>query len=206
MGVRALHVTGSWLKSERPFRNDGDVRARMLSRILTAKSGDGRTYTDGEAVLEVHHFFIAGFIVYALLAGSMLQLALKPELRERCVREIRAHAAAGPLTLEALRKLSTLTCVVLEAKRYVPLVPIAFGRAKRSFECEGFAVPENWTVYLALWLNNRNAAIYTRPDEFDPDRFSLGRAEHQRHPWLSYLKALSHRPAIAVWDSITPLI
>lgn len=153
-----------------------------LSRMLTAKAADGRVYTDDEALLEVHHIVIAGFIVYALMAESMLQLALQPDLHERCASEIREHAAAGPLTLEGLKKLRISTYVVLEAKRYVPLVPLAFGRAKRAFECEGCLVPENWTVYLALWLNNRNPAIYTNPGEFEPDRFSPQRAEHRRHP------------------------
>jgi hypothetical protein len=46
-----------------------------LSRVLTAKAADGRTYTDEEAPLEVHHMVIAGFIVYALMAEAMRRLA-----------------------------------------------------------------------------------------------------------------------------------
>jgi cytochrome P450 len=151
-----------------------------LSRVLTAKAADGRTYTDEEALLEVHHMVIAGFIVYALMAEGMRRLAEQPQLRTRCVEEVRQYAVSGPLTMEALGKLATATNVVLESKRHVPLVPLAFGRAQRTFTCGGFQVPDNWTVYLALSLNNFDRAVYTDPEKFDPDRFARG--EHRKHP------------------------
>jgi cytochrome P450 len=157
-------------------------RGDGLSRMLAAQAADGRRYTDPEAVLEVHHMVIAGFIVYALLAESLRHLAQQPELRQRCAAEIQANTPDGPLSLAALGQLQLCTQVILEAKRWTPLVPLAFGRARRSFTCGGFQVPERWTVYLALWLNNRDASIYTQPDCFDPDRFGPTRAEHRKHP------------------------
>jgi cytochrome P450 len=164
----------------------GERRSRPgtdgLSRLLSAKADDGRAFTDEEALLEVHHIVIAGFIVYALMAEVLRRLADQPQLRERCAAEIREHAPEGSLTMEALEGLRTSTNVVLEAKRLVPLVPLAFGRARRAFTCGGFGVPEGWTVYLALHLNNRDETIYGDPDRFDPDRFGPGRAEHHKHP------------------------
>src|SRR3954469_23394256 len=87
------------------------------------------------------------------------RLAEDPELLERCAREL----AGGPdrLTLESLASLPTCTNVVREAKRIVPLVPLAFGRARRSFRCGGYDVPAGWTVYLALHLNNHDAVSST---------------------------------------------
>ena len=156
--------------------NDG------VSRLLGARAADGRTYTDEEAVLEVHHIVIAGFIVYALMAEAMRRLAEQPVLHERCQAEIRDHASSGPLTIEVISKLHLCTQVIMEAKRLVPLVPVAFGRAQRTFECSGREIPEGWTVYLALQLNNHDSAIFAHPERFDPDRFGPGRAEHRKHP------------------------
>jgi retinoid hydroxylase len=153
-----------------------------LTRLLTAKAADGRTCTDAEAMLEVHHMVIAGFVVYALLAESLRHLAQQRELKQRCLAEVQAYAPSGPLTLATLAELQLCTQVILEAKRWTPLVPLAFGKARRSFVCGGFQVPEGWTVYLALSLNNRDPSIYTDPDRFDPDRFGPGRAEHRKHP------------------------
>jgi cytochrome P450 len=153
-----------------------------LSRMLNAKATDGRTYIDDEAALEIHHIVIAGFIVYALMAELTRRLAEDPALRARCAEEIAANVPAGtPLTVAGLAKLRTCFSVVLETKRYVPLVPLAFGRAKRTFTCAGQTVPEGWTCYLALTLNNRDPEIFRDPDRFDPDRFGPGRAEHEKH-------------------------
>jgi cytochrome P450 len=156
--------------------NDG------LSTILAARMPDGRGYTDGEAVLEVHHVVVAGFIVYALMAEVLRRLAAQPDLAERCLDEVSAHAPAGSLSMEGLGRLETCTNVVLEAKRIVPLVPLAFGRARRAFTCGGFEVPEGWTVWLALHLMNLDPDVYPDPGRFDPDRFGPDRREHETHP------------------------
>jgi cytochrome P450 len=156
-------------------------RADGLSRILSATAPDGRTYTDDEAVLEVHHIVVAGFVVYAHLAEVVRRLAMQPDLRARCADEIARHAPDGPLSMEGLSRAATCRTVVMEAKRFVPLVPLAFGRARRTFACDGFQVREGWTVWLALHLINRDPSIYAEPERFDPDRFGPGREEHQRH-------------------------
>jgi cytochrome P450 len=164
----------------------GERRARPtadgISRLLAARAPSGRAFTDEEAALEVHHFVIAGFIVYALLAEILRRLAEDPALRARCEGEVRAHAPAGPLGMEALARMSAALELVLEAKRHVPIVPFVFGRALRTFSCGGFTVPEGWQVYLALALSNRDAAIYRDPGAFDPARFGPARAEQRQHP------------------------
>jgi retinoid hydroxylase len=164
------------------------VRARRtepgavgLSRMLAGEV-DGRRYADDDAVLEVHHIVVAGFVVYALLAEVLRRLAERPDLRERCAAEIDAHAAEGDLTIDRLERLSTGLAVVMETKRIVPLVPLAFGRARRAFVCDGRTVPEGWNVYLALHLVNRDSTIYRDPERFDPDRFAAPREEHRRDP------------------------
>lgn len=154
-----------------------------LSRILASRALDGRSCTDEEAVLEVHHVVMAGFIVYALMAEVLRRLAEDRVLAERCEDEVRhMEPAGGPLTLSALQHLVVSTQVVNETKRLVPLVPLAFGRARRSFSCGGYLVPEGWRVYLALSLRNRDPAVWRSPERFDPARFGPLREEHNSHP------------------------
>ena len=153
-----------------------------LSRMLAAKAPDGSTYTDEEALYDLHHIVIAGFITYALMAEAVRQLAEQPALYKRCLEEIRQHAAEGPLTMSMLSKLRVSTNVILEAKRFVPIAPIIFGRALRDFDCCGFKVPKGRTVSLAIYLSNSDATIYTDPKRFDPDRFGPERNEHLKHP------------------------
>ena len=115
------------------------------------------------------------------MGEGLRRLAEDPALLARASAEVQAQAPAGPLTMQALSRLPVLTRVVLETKRFVPLVPLAFGRAQREFEVGGRRVPNDWTVYLALTLCNRDPAIYRDPDRFDPDRFGPDRAEHRKH-------------------------
>jgi retinoid hydroxylase len=168
-------------------------RADGLSRILSATAPDGRTYTDDEAVLEVHHIVVAGFVVYAHMAEVVRRLAVQPVLRARCTKEVARYAPDGPLSMEGLSRLATSTAVVMEAKRLVPLVPLAFGRARRTFACGGYEVPAGWTVYLALHLINHDPSIYLEPERFDPDRFGPGREEHHKHP-LAFIPQGSDPP------------
>ena len=152
-----------------------------LSRMLLAEA-HGRAYTDEEALLEVHHILIAGFIVYALMAEPLRRLAEQPELRDRCEAEVRGVAPEGPLTIEQLERLPTCLRVVMEAKRTTPLVPLAFGRAQRGFSVGGYDVPGGWTVWLALYLHNRDPEIFREPDRFEPARFGPERMEQLAHP------------------------
>jgi cytochrome P450 len=180
-----------------PYGRARAARDRLLDRIAravtdrrAAPTGDGLsrmleaspTMTDREAQLEVHHFVIAGFIVYLLMAEVLRRLAEHPALLQRCRDEIEAQVGAGPATFDALSRLPVCTNVVREAKRIVPLVPLAFGRARRSFRCGEVGVPAGWTVYLALHLSNHDARLFREPERFDPDRFATGRAEHEHHP------------------------
>ncbi|MGH9280991.1 MAG: cytochrome P450, partial [Acidimicrobiales bacterium] len=165
-----LLTTIAGLVADRRRQPTGDG----LSRMLLARAPDGRTITDEEAVLEVHHVVIAGFIVYALMAEVMWRLRESPILLARCAAEVDRGAS--------LARLDTARQTVMEAKRVVPLVPLAFGRAKRDFTCGGYRVPAGWTVYLALRLCNLDAAIYKEPEQFDHTRFGPDRAEDQKHP------------------------
>src|SRR5262249_25753293 len=113
-----------------------------LARILASKGEDGATIADEDAVRELHHVFIAGDIVFAELAALLTLLAERPELRVRLAEEVQAHAASGPLTARALGSMPLLDRVVQETKRVTPVVPISFGRARKTFELHGYRIPE----------------------------------------------------------------
>lgn len=95
--------------------------------------------------------------------------------------------------MEGLSRVATCTAVVMKTKRLVPLVPLPFGRARRTFAYGGYEVSGGWTVYLALHLINRDPSIYFEPERFDPDRFGPGREEHHKHP-LAYIPQGSDPP------------
>ncbi len=152
-----------------------------LSRILAAAEASGTDLTDEEAVLELHHIVVAGFIVYAELGAMVQQLTAHPAVRDRVSDEIRAAAPAGPLTPESLARLPYLLQVVNEVKRLCPIVAAVFGKARKEFEFGGVSVPAGWMVMWAPRPSHVACGVYSDPEKFDPDRFSPERAEDKRH-------------------------
>ncbi len=102
-------------------------------------------------------------------------------MREKLVAEVTAAAPAGQVTPAQLRQMPYLDQVVMEVKRTCPNVPVSFGRARVPIHIGGVTIPAGWNVMMAVGEHNRNA-IFTRPEEFDPDRFGEPRAEQRRHP------------------------
>lgn len=167
--------------AERRARPRGDG----LSQMLQARTADGVGCTDDEALLELHHILIAGYIVFGLFLELLRRLHDEPELRARAEDEVRRLAPKGPLTLEQLMAMDFTSRLVREAKRTAPILPLVFGKARRTFELGGFVVPEGFHVWWGLSLSNMDPTLWTSPEKFDPDRYAPERAEDQRqeHTW-----------------------
>jgi cytochrome P450 len=157
-------------------RDDG------LSRILAAKTGDGRGITIEEAKMELHHIIVAGLIVWSWFAEAILQLAKHPEIRSGIAAEDASRAAAATLTLEALAAMPVLEAVSMEVRRLSPVVFVCFGKARETFEFAGYTVPKGWAVLWGLRSSHLRPEIYSAPEEFDPARFAPPRSEQERHP------------------------
>jgi hypothetical protein len=91
---------------------------------------------------------------------------LQPGLRARSTEEVAWHAPDGPLSMEGLSRVDTCTAVVMEAKRLVPLVPLAFGRARRTFASGGYEVSASSIVagpYSAVSTTDHSSPIDGEP-------------------------------------------
>ena len=153
-----------------------------LSRILAAATSSGTTLSDEDATLEAHHIVIAGYIVYAELGAMVQQLTSHPDVRARLAAEIAEKTPAGAVTLEQLAmSLPYLMQVVNEVKRLCPIIPAVFGKSKEAFDVGGVTIPAGWMVMFALRPSHVEHGVYTDPKRFDPDRFSVERAEDKRH-------------------------
>jgi len=153
-----------------------------ISRLLAARGPGGEAIEMADLRLELHHMVLAGLIIFAEFATTLLALDQDPAILEKLRGELTRVAPAGPLGREHLAAMPYLGQFIMEVKRFCKNVPVSFGKAKRSFEINGFQVPEGWLVFLAVGENNAWKGVYTDPDRFDPDRFGPGREEHSRHP------------------------
>jgi hypothetical protein len=82
---------------------------------------------------------------------------------------------------ETLGKMHELQWISMEIRRLSPVVYVFFGKARETFEFEGFTVPKGWAVLWGHRSSHIRPEIYSEPEEFDPSRFSPSRAEHLRH-------------------------
>ncbi len=156
--------------------NDG------LSRMLAKPAEDGTLIAGEDALKELHHFNLAGYITFAHMARGLVALAQDTELRARLRAEIDAHLGTKAITVEALHAMPLLENITKEMKRCTPFVAVSFGKAKSDFILDGKTVPAGWMVMLCNFASGNDPAIYAEPARFDPDRFAEGRAEHQKHP------------------------
>jgi cytochrome P450 len=177
------------LEFERIIRDhQASPRDDGLSRILAAKTGDGRGITVEEAKMELHHIVVAGLIVWAWFVEAILQLAKHPEIRsaiaaEAASRANGSRAADAPLTLEALATMPVLEAVSMEVRRLSPVVFFGFGKARETFEFAGYTVPKGWAVLWGLRSSHLRPEIYAKPEQFDPSRFTPPRSEQNSHPF-----------------------
>jgi cytochrome P450/tellurite resistance protein len=151
-----------------------------LGRILARESTDGSRIADEDAVRELHHVFIAGYIVFAELAALLDRLADDPALLASLTAEVRAASPSGPIAPKAFASMPLLDQVVKETKRITPVVPVSFGKAKATFAIEGYRVPEGTMVFWSPWAHDQDRLTFTEPERFDPDRFGAARAEDRK--------------------------
>jgi retinoid hydroxylase len=151
-----------------------------LARMLAAPRADGTRIADDDAPGELHHLFLAGFIVFGQLAGTIVYLTEHPDVRERVAAAVAALPDAP--TVRDLAANAYVMQVVNEVRRLTPIVPIVMGKARRSFVVDGYTIPAGWCVAAAVWSNDREASSFPDPERFDPDRFGE-RAEHRAHAY-----------------------
>lgn len=168
-GVRAKDEALAYYRSLARAHRDGSYDD-ALARILATRNDDGSTISDADAAGELHHLFLAGFIIFALFGATIVALTEHPNVRERLAASV-ATLSATPATAELVTN-AYLMNVVDEVRRLTPIVPVVFGRARREFTVDGFTIPAGWRVAAAVWTHDREAASFTDPERFDPDRFA----------------------------------
>lgn len=153
-----------------------------VSRLLAARGPGGEQIEHRDLCLELHHMVIAGLIVFAEFAATVLALDANPAILTRLRGEVTSAAPAGEIGRQQLAAMPYLDLFVMEVKRFCKNVPVSFGKAKQAFEYQGFRVPAGWLVFLAVGENNYWSGSFSEPERFDPERFAPGREEHSKHP------------------------
>ena len=164
----------------------GEKRAKesadLFSKLCHARSEEGDAFTDEEVVNHMVFVMMAAHDTStSTLSTAIYHLAKNPEWQERLRKQ--SMALPDQLSLDELEQLEEHTWVMEESLRLHPPLPFMPRVTLADTEFAGYRVPAGVLVALAPIVVHRDPRHWTRPNTFDPERFSSERAEHKSHPY-----------------------
>lgn len=179
-GLRARRELEDYF-AQRVAEQRGSEGSDMLTVLCHAQDENAERFSDADIVSHMIFLMMAAHDTSSSTTTTMAhQLAAHPEWQERC-RDESDRVGDGPLDIDALEKLESLDLVMNESLRMVTPVPWNFRRAVRDTDLLGYFIPAGTDVMTWPALNHRLPELWTRPEQFDPDRFAEPRSEHKRH-------------------------
>ncbi len=152
-----------------------------LGLLIKAKDENGNSLTLEELKDQVLLLLFAGHeTLTSAIASFCLLTAQHPKVMEKLREEQATLSLTSPLSLEDIKQMTYLEQVIQEVMRVISPVGGGFRKAIKSFEFNGYQIPEGWTLQYQIAQTHQDDTIYTDSDRFDPDRFSPERAEDKK--------------------------
>jgi cytochrome P450 len=170
--MRALRASVmDLLREQRASGKGGD---NLLQRLVAARDPEsGRAMDDEQLVDNLLTFYLAGHDTTArALAWTLYLLARFPECAAALRDEVERVTRGAVIDASHLEGLALTLQVVKESMRLYPPVPIMSRQAVADAVIEGRDIPTGTSILMPIYAIHRHARRWTRPDEFDPARFS----------------------------------
>jgi cytochrome P450 len=167
----ALHrLAGEILQA---CRADPDADAPRVRALIAARDPEnGRELSDAEIRCELVIFLLAGHdTTSTTLAYALWALGHHRQIQDR----VRAEAAAlggRRLTPADVADLGYTVAVLHEALRLCPPAPVVTRTATGDIDVDGYRVEAGTELVVGISALHRDPALWDRPLDFDPDRFS----------------------------------
>ncbi|XP_027759248.1 cytochrome P450 4V2 [Empidonax traillii] len=160
-------------------------RKAFLDMLLSATDDEGNKLSYRDIREEVDTFMFEGHDTTAAAMNWVLYLlGHNPEVQKKVHKELDEvfDNTDRPVTTDDLKQLRYLECVVKEALRLFPSVPM-FARTLREDCCiSGYQIPKGANVLVLTYALHRDPEIFPDPEEFRPERFFSENAKG-RHPY-----------------------
>lgn len=105
------------------------------------------------------------------LAYALWALGHHPDVQDRVAAEVTA-LGENPLSAEDVPRLGFTVKVLHEALRLCPPAPAVSRMVLQDFDVDGHRIPAGTVVGVGIYAIHRDPALWERPLQFDPDRFS----------------------------------
>ncbi|XP_042148501.1 cytochrome P450 4V2-like [Ixodes scapularis] len=163
----------------------GHVRNSMrsfLDILLQMHMQDG-TLTESDILDETVTIIGAGFDTTASAAAFCLyllgnHLEVQEKLHEELDR-VFGDDVDRPVTLDDLRDLPYLDCVIKETLRLYPSVPVVARYIDEDMKIGEQLIPKGTTVTTMIYFLQRHQKLYDDPNSFVPERFQENNGRHQ---------------------------
>jgi cytochrome P450/NADPH-cytochrome P450 reductase len=163
----------------------------MAERMLTVPDPQsGKHLPEDNIVSQTATFLVAGHDSTSTAITMLLfHLAQNPEVEEKVYQEVMSVVGHGPITWDALGKMSYCTQVVKENLRmYSPAFQFQKNsRTDRDTNLGPYAIPAGTSFIISTWGLHHNPKVYPNPSKFDPDRWSPeNAAKRSPYAWLPF--------------------
>lgn len=136
---------------------------------------------------EVDTFMFEGHDTTAWgLTWAVYLLGLHEDVQSKCHDEldhIFSDDQSRDITMDDLRQMKYIECVVKESQRLYPSVPILGRTLSTDINVTGHLVPKGVSVLILPYLVHRDPKHWPQPERFIPERFEDAETLRHRHPF-----------------------
>ncbi|KAG2656336.1 cytochrome P450 97B2, chloroplastic-like [Panicum virgatum] len=130
----------------------------------------------------------------AVLTWSVFLLAQSPTKMRKAQAEVDSVLSNGAITVESLKKLEYIKLIILEALRLYPQPPLLIRRSLQPDKLpggyngakEGYEIPTGTDIFVSVYNLHRSPYFWDRPNEFEPERFSVPKKEESIEGWSGF--------------------
>lgn len=157
----------------------------ILGKLIKAEASDGFKLEDTQLRAEILHMIFASYSgISFILSILVMNLAQHPKIMDKVRDEVEKIFPWGSddLNLEKLNEFTYIDQVSREVLRSNRINASTFmAKVEEPIEYNGYRIPKGWKAIGGLYTTMQDKNIYTKPDQFDPDRFSQVRNEGADH-------------------------
>lgn len=131
-----------------------------------------------------------------LLTSLFYHIGHHPEVQERLWQELdpffeqiesdvstmTTDDGRPQISLDKLKDLKYLECVIKEGLRLNPSVPFVGRKVHEDMVIKDYKIPKGTIVYCFIYMLHRDPDIFPEPEKFKPERF-LPENSQGRHPF-----------------------
>ena len=165
-------------------QKQGNNHQDALGLLLDSRDEDGNSLSLEELKDQILTLLFAGHeTLTSALSSLCLLLAQNPEILAAAKREQQQISCAGGLKSEHLKQMTYLDQILKEVLRIIPPVGGGFRSVIQTCEFNGYRIPQGWSVLYQIGKTHQDQSIYKNPENFEPQRFGIDRAEDQSKPF-----------------------